>query len=321
MVGGRGGGPEYTLGQTVQWLGWLARSLSDRDESMFLVETLAPGWLPYMAQRICVRLALPTIAAIASAVVTYAVIKSATGSVYLRLPIFMALLLLLSTAVVEPPLIVRAKFSFAMQTFGTFALVTGVIIIVALGALFALTGIVPISPFLIVSFVAFGIAAGVAAGPLAVAESVDISYPNQGVVMSLRSILVTTIWVLPVTIVVSALTQASLLSTVFSLSDASFWVIGGHLATGIPAVLWLAATHGLALAAINAHLFGAASSVRHYLVRFFLWRDGLAPCDYVRFLEFAKDRVLLHRVGGAYVFVHQLLQDHFGKLSVPAHRP
>jgi hypothetical protein len=42
-----------------------------------------------------------------------------------------------------------------------------------------------------------------------------------------------------------------------------------------------------------------------------LWRFGAMPLDYVRFLDYAAERVFLRKVGGGYIFVHRLLLEHF----------
>src|SRR5205823_6139736 len=44
--------------------------------------------------------------------------------------------------------------------------------------------------------------------------------------------------------------------------------------------------------------YGGASFLNHYLIRFLLWRSGVVPLHYIRFLEEATKRILLQRVGG-----------------------
>lgn len=45
-----------------------------------------------------------------------------------------------------------------------------------------------------------------------------------------------------------------------------------------------------------------------------LARNDTAPGDLIAFLDHATERVLLHRIGGGYLFIHQLLFDHFVSL-------
>lgn len=58
-------------------------------------------------------------------------------------------------------------------------------------------------------------------------------------------------------------------------------------------------------------MFGGGNVVNHFFLRFLLWLTHDSPGDLIGFLEFSVDRVFLHRVGGGYLFVHQLLQGYF----------
>ena len=44
--------------------------------------------------------------------------------------------------------------------------------------------------------------------------------------------------------------------------------------------------------------FGGVASIKHFLLRFFLWRLGCIPWKYVRFLEEVIGRMLLQSIGG-----------------------
>jgi len=55
--------------------------------------------------------------------------------------------------------------------------------------------------------------------------------------------------------------------------------------------------------------------VRHGILRFWLWRTSLFSLNLPRFLEDARARVLLRRVGGGYTFTHRLLLDYFADLN------
>ena len=58
-------------------------------------------------------------------------------------------------------------------------------------------------------------------------------------------------------------------------------------------------------------LRGGLASLRHYVLRFLLWRTGAVPWHYVPFLDYAAERILLRKVGGGYIFLHRLLLDYF----------
>jgi hypothetical protein len=53
--------------------------------------------------------------------------------------------------------------------------------------------------------------------------------------------------------------------------------------------------------------------IRHYLTRAIVWKAGLGPWSYVRFLDAATDRLLLRRVGGGHIFVHRALMEHLAR--------
>lgn len=81
------------------------------------------------------------------------------------------------------------------------------------------------------------------------------------------------------------------------------------LATGFALVL------GIAFALDFALFNGGIASLEHYLLRWQLWRAKSIPWDYIAFLDYAAERILLRKVGGGYIFVHRLLLEHFARLS------
>ena len=57
--------------------------------------------------------------------------------------------------------------------------------------------------------------------------------------------------------------------------------------------------------------YGGRTCLQHLLLRLWLVRNGSAPWRYVKFLDYATERVFLRKVGGGYIFIHPLLQDYF----------
>lgn len=72
---------------------------------------------------------------------------------------------------------------------------------------------------------------------------------------------------------------------------------------------------GLAVGAGFWVVNGGVACIQHLLLRIFLWRAGYTPWNYSRFLDSAAARILLHKVGGGYIFVHRLLLDYFASLE------
>lgn len=58
-------------------------------------------------------------------------------------------------------------------------------------------------------------------------------------------------------------------------------------------------------------IYGGNNVGKHILLRLILWRQGSMPLAYVRFLDYAAERVFLRKVGGGYIFVHRLLGEYF----------
>jgi hypothetical protein len=60
---------------------------------------------------------------------------------------------------------------------------------------------------------------------------------------------------------------------------------------------------------------GGSAYLKHYALRFLLWRNDYAPWNYIRFLDYAAERVFLRKVGGGYIFTHRLLMEYFATLE------
>ncbi len=60
---------------------------------------------------------------------------------------------------------------------------------------------------------------------------------------------------------------------------------------------------------------GGLAYLKHYVLRFLLWRNDYAPWNYIRFLDYAAERVFLRKVGGGYIFTHRLLMEYFATLE------
>ncbi|GCE32127.1 hypothetical protein KDA_76110 [Dictyobacter alpinus] len=61
-------------------------------------------------------------------------------------------------------------------------------------------------------------------------------------------------------------------------------------------------------------IHGTIAWVKHYLLRWYLWRAGMIPINYRAFLDYAASRILLRKVGGGYMFAHRILLDYFASL-------
>ena len=66
---------------------------------------------------------------------------------------------------------------------------------------------------------------------------------------------------------------------------------------------------------VMALIFGGHPVLQHYLLRFFLWRQGSTPKNYVDFLEYCSHHSLLYPVAGGYLFMHRSLMEYFASLG------
>jgi serine/threonine protein kinase/DNA polymerase III delta prime subunit len=87
----------------------------------------------------------------------------------------------------------------------------------------------------------------------------------------------------------------------------------GHkfeLISGPSSVLGYGLLLGICGALLIYMLTGGLAVLRHYTIRFLLWRSHAFPWKAPQFLDDACARFLLRRVGGGYSFAHRLLLDH-----------
>ncbi|MEZ4730214.1 MAG: NACHT domain-containing protein [Caldilineaceae bacterium] len=51
------------------------------------------------------------------------------------------------------------------------------------------------------------------------------------------------------------------------------------------------------------------------VLRFLLYMYGRVPWNYAHFLDYATSRILLHRVGDGYIFIHRMIMEHMARLT------
>jgi tetratricopeptide (TPR) repeat protein/DNA polymerase III delta prime subunit len=95
------------------------------------------------------------------------------------------------------------------------------------------------------------------------------------------------------------------------------WLIISSIAG--PAMGW---TCGLVAGVLSGIATGWASDwdacVRHLVLRVLLRRTGSLPRNYARFLDYAEECFLLHKIGGGYRFIHRLLLEYFALQEMAA---
>lgn len=120
--------------------------------------------------------------------------------------------------------------------------------------------------------------------------------PNEGIVRSLKN----------------ALLIMFITSLIVGLP---FGIVGGLMFDeGMQASLIFGLFLGIYIGLSTGLEHGGFACFQYLVLRFFLWRNGFAPWRYVRFLDYAAERVFLRKVGGGYIFVHRMLLDYFAAL-------
>jgi hypothetical protein len=299
---GRAEPPPYPPDRTVGWLGWLARTMRDRDLVQFRVDRIQPRWLPEPMQRWWNRwvwaiavafgaLVLWGIWALVGHEIGWPVAAIQTG--VLGWAVWVLVRSHDAWVRIRPVEVLRWRAG-RLQVISA---ATGVLTTTAGVWAFSLLPEIPDviwRSFLLLNaatWLVLLIASGFRTELAALSRT-----PNDGIRRSLRHA---------------------------AFAAAVGLVAGGGLGFGLysldPSSSGLVIAAGLAVAAAVAAGFaiGGRPALLHYATRVALARSGCAPLDYVRFLDYAAERVLLRRVGGSYEFIHPLVREHFGTRAVP----
>jgi hypothetical protein len=87
------------------------------------------------------------------------------------------------------------------------------------------------------------------------------------------------------------------------------------LFVGVTFVLFMGRVGWLAMGMVPGQIIGLMTGgdacLKHFVLRVLLIRNGSTPWNYVKFLDYAADRILLRKVGGGYMFIHRMLLEWF----------
>jgi len=148
---------------------------------------------------------------------------------------------------------------------------------------------------ILVNGLVFGLVGGLSEG-LSVSEIEIRAIPNQGIHRSARNALVVGL--------VVGLVGGLVVRLVFGLV---FGPVGG-LVFGL---VFGGLTGGLTGGLIGGLMAGGHTCLTHMILRCLLVINGSIPWNYVKFLDYAAERILLRKVGGGYTFLHRMLLEYF----------
>lgn len=317
MVTRKGDSQRYSLERTCSWLGWLAKQMRDRNQTIFFLEFLQPDVLPNREKnryRQGNRLFVGLLFGLLSGLL-FGLGNGLTAGLTAGLivgPLFGLVFGLVFRP--EEKIKPAEMVIFSWKRLLSWRLPSGLLSGLLVGLLLWLTseptfewvlGYEGGKPF-------FGPAVGVPFGPavgllLGLAGALErkqlpewqIHTPNEGIKRSFKNGLV-----------------CLFLGGLFL--GPAFVLLFGLLPSPtdqLVAVQILGLAMGLALALFVGLTFGLFAVVQHYTLRFWLWRRGVFPFQAVSFLEDATARILLRRVGGGYSFSHRLLLEYFADLD------
>jgi len=123
--------------------------------------------------------------------------------------------------------------------------------------------------------------------------------PNEGIIRSGRNALFAALLLGPIGGLASGLACGFGFGLLAHLST---WLIMGSA---------FAMIIGLLFAIEFAIMNGGIAWMEHYVLRWYLWRAGHMPLNYIRFLDSMAERTLLRKLGGGYMFRHRFLLDYF----------
>ena len=115
-------------------------------------------------------------------------------------------------------------------------------------------------------------------------------FPNQGIRRS----------------AINSIVISLLISITLSLMFVGLGWLGGSLIQG--------ANVGIYLGPLTGIVFGIALGgvcLNHVSIRFVLYKSGLGPWNYRKFLNYTSERMLMRQIGGRYQFIHGVVQDYF----------
>lgn len=295
--------------QTLHYLTWLARQLSEKEETEFLIEHLQPDWLVSPQQKRIYKLVVALVFVLFFCLFFGLALRSIEGLIGgLALGLFLWLLL-------WPTVLGDIRPTEQLKWSPTKGLIEGLRVGLRVGLVFGLTsGLISVLLGGLNS-VLFG---GLPGGLWVVLEI--------GLVSGLFSGLISGLWLGLGTALFEGLSSEAIqqkqapnqgikksIQNAMScglISGLSFGLIAA-LISGLTAALIATSIGGL----VGGLYGGLIPSIQHFVLRIVLTGSGCIPWNYAQFLEHAVNHRLIQRTGGRYRFIHGLFREHFAQMT------
>ncbi|MBD0347321.1 MAG: NACHT domain-containing protein, partial [Coleofasciculus sp. Co-bin14] len=347
----RGADRHYSKAQTLYWLSWLARRMSQFSESVFLIEGIQPDWLQTRAQLRAYHIGVKMLLAmswgglhvgllaghIEDNVITFNLLVNLEG-------LILGLLGGVLYGVIGGPL-------WDLVDESTNHLIARLINTLLLGGIFG-----PIFGWIygewtygLAYVLIYGVIGWLSYRPLHSAQAIEPADTlkwswRQAIKYSLFGLIIGLVLALgKLTPLIPSLIFGIMLSLIFgfekvnevdkkTVPNQSIWQSVANSAKlfvviGLLTGLILGVIENPIFGLVNGLIFGVAAALlggrgagiiclKHFTVRCILWRSGYIPWNYARFLDYAADHIFLQKVGGGYVFIHRLLRQHFAEMEL-----
>lgn len=313
---GRSMREKYTPEQTKHWLTWLATRMVQESQTLFLIEKIQPAWLQRRADHIFYRIASGFTCGVVSGLIfgilfgpLSIIIKKEIFTMrfemreWVRLALIFGILFGTVFGLFESEIQTIDTFKWSAKEFRKY---------IIRGRLFGLTiGLVLGATVALILHKTNGLIIGLIVGHICgliytiiqgfkEPEIKGEKLPNQGIKKSAFNAFLLGIMSFPV---------AGLVGVVIGELEDKFKVINDGLQWERFAFLGIS---GLVMGLCHG---GEQACIQHFIFRLILYKKGLIPWNYARFLDYAKELIFLQKVGGGYIFIHRMLLEHFSQVK------
>lgn len=350
MISRRGSNVEISSSQIETWLGWLAKNMTDRSQSLFFIENIQPDWCTKHLEQTNYEISFGLIGSfIIYLCFTLIARVSYFDNSFYPYPWFYSWLSSISASVFFGVIISGLLFGLVGELLGILLISLTVIfyggiknlfyLFIRSGLLFSIGGLF---------FYRFGGWGGkLARANITPVEKLSWSWQEsrKGLIVGIFSgmfsgLMINTTFSIIFGLIGGflfgivggikvtklsektkpnqgmwrSLTNALLIGLFGGLASALLVGLLFLLISGVQSGQYGAVVAGLAGFFLFSFIGGGRALFQHVILRFTLYWNGQIPWNYARFLDQAADFALLRKVGGGYIFIHRLLQEYFASV-------
>ena len=295
---------KYSKDKVLSWLSWLAKTMVDESQTVFLIENIQPKWLQTKIQTatylICSLITSALIIGLSSIQIYSILLKiGKSWSVWFYLAVFALLIGFIYVFIQET---IGLIFTYTRREIKTFEIMgwswkkaingsaSGSIFTLFISTLYfvVMTGnggdILSSLDWVVMLVLTTGILGGIWGGIIGI-DSEAKTIPNEGILSSAKN------------------------AGVIGIISGLFFGIIGNWTFGLIKGSIIGFIFGLNFANAN----GGKVCIQHFFLRRILYRKGRIPWNYAKFLDYASERLLMKKVGGGYIFYHRMLMEHFAQ--------